>query len=102
MIAFGLLGIEEAGTVISNPFGDDDADLPLEMFCTVVHLDMSQTVAFGRLMHFANQAEESTAGLLPPDGRLRQTQPLTTQVFENDHDESHVMPILKFKKPKKA
>jgi hypothetical protein len=27
MLSFGLMGIEEAGKIIQNPFGDDDSDL---------------------------------------------------------------------------
>jgi putative membrane protein len=32
-ITFGLLGIEEAGVAIEDPFGDDPNDLPLEELC---------------------------------------------------------------------
>ena len=33
VIAFGLLGIEEAGIEIEDPFGTDPNDLPLEAIC---------------------------------------------------------------------
>ena len=33
VIAFGLLGIEEAGVEIEDPFGDDPNDLPVEAIC---------------------------------------------------------------------
>lgn len=38
-IAFGLLGIEEAGIEIEDPFGEDPNDLPLEDICNVVQRD---------------------------------------------------------------
>lgn len=34
VIAFGLLGIEEAGVEIEDPFGDDPNDLPIDTICT--------------------------------------------------------------------
>jgi putative membrane protein len=39
VIAFGLLGIEEAGVEIEDPFGDDPNDLPLENLCAVIARD---------------------------------------------------------------
>jgi putative membrane protein len=38
-IAFGLLGIEEAGVEIEDPFGDDPNDLPLETMCATIGRD---------------------------------------------------------------
>jgi putative membrane protein len=38
-IAFGLLGIEEAGVEIEDPFGDDPNDLPLEAICATIQRD---------------------------------------------------------------
>lgn len=38
-IAFGLLGIEEAGVEIEDPFGDDPNDLPLEVICATIQRD---------------------------------------------------------------
>jgi putative membrane protein len=38
-IAFGLLGIEEAGVEIEDPFGDDPNDLPIEDICKVIARD---------------------------------------------------------------
>lgn len=38
-IAFGLLGIEEAGVEIEDPFGDDPNDLPIEAICATVGRD---------------------------------------------------------------
>jgi putative membrane protein len=38
-IAFGLVGIEEAGVEIEDPFGTDANDLPLEAFCASVAED---------------------------------------------------------------
>ena len=39
VIAFGMLGIEEAGVEIEDPFGDDPNDLPLEDICAVIARD---------------------------------------------------------------
>ena len=36
MVAFAMLGIEEAGIEIEDPFGDDPNDLPLERFCASI------------------------------------------------------------------
>lgn len=38
-IAFGLLGIEEAGVEIEDPFGDDPNDLPIEAICATIGRD---------------------------------------------------------------
>ncbi len=40
LVAFILLGIEEIGVEIEDPFGSDDNDLPLERFCSGVEDDM--------------------------------------------------------------
>ncbi len=40
LIAFVLLGIEEIGVEIEDPFGLDDNDLPLEKFCATVERDV--------------------------------------------------------------
>jgi len=39
VIAFGLLGIEEAGVEIEDPFGDDPNDLPLDAICVTIGRD---------------------------------------------------------------
>ena len=39
VIAFGLIGIEEAGMEIEDPFGQDENDLPLQEFCDGVLVD---------------------------------------------------------------
>lgn len=39
VISFGLLGIEEAGVEIEDPFGDDPNDLPVEAICAVIARD---------------------------------------------------------------
>lgn len=39
IIAFGLLGIEDAGVEIEDPFGDDPNDLPLDDICGVIARD---------------------------------------------------------------
>ncbi len=40
VIAFGLLGIEEAGVEIEDPFGDDPNDLPLEAISATIGRDV--------------------------------------------------------------
>jgi putative membrane protein len=40
LIAFIMLGIEEIGVEIEDPFGTDDNDLPLERFCATVESDL--------------------------------------------------------------
>lgn len=42
-IAFGLLGIEEAGVEIEDPFGDDPNDLPIETMCATIGRDAKAT-----------------------------------------------------------
>jgi len=39
IIAFGMLGIEEAGVEIEDPFGDDPNDLPIETICATIGRD---------------------------------------------------------------
>jgi putative membrane protein len=38
-ISFGMLGIEEAGVEIEDPFGDDPNDLPIEAICATIQRD---------------------------------------------------------------
>jgi ion channel-forming bestrophin family protein len=40
-IAFGLLGIEEAGVEIEDPFGTDPNDLPLDALCATIRRDVT-------------------------------------------------------------
>ncbi len=40
LVTFVLLGIEEIGVEIEDPFGLDDNDLPLEKFCATVERDL--------------------------------------------------------------
>jgi putative membrane protein len=42
-VAFVLLGIEEIGVEIEDPFGDDDNDLPLESFCETIRRNVEET-----------------------------------------------------------
>ena len=41
-VAFALLGIEEIGVEIEDPFGTDDNDLPLEAFCETIRRNVEQ------------------------------------------------------------
>lgn len=40
LVSFILLGIEEIGVEIEDPFGVDDNDLPLETFCATIDRDL--------------------------------------------------------------
>jgi putative membrane protein len=39
-----LLGVEEIGTEIENPFGEDANDLPLEEICTNISQDIEDLI----------------------------------------------------------
>jgi ion channel-forming bestrophin family protein len=41
-VAFTLLGIEEIGVEIEDPFGTDDNDLPLEQFCETIRKNVEE------------------------------------------------------------
>src|SRR5436190_17627129 len=41
-VAFTLLGIEEIGVEIEDPFGTDDNDLPLEAFCETIRRNVEE------------------------------------------------------------
>lgn len=43
-IAYTVLGIEEIGVEIENPFGYDDNDLPLEQFCETIAANLLELV----------------------------------------------------------
>jgi len=45
LIAFALLGIEEAGIEIEDPFGTDANDLPLDAICEGIARDLAQLAA---------------------------------------------------------
>jgi putative membrane protein len=47
-IAFGLLGIEEAGVEIEDPFGDDPNDLPIEAICATIQRDTAALADLAR------------------------------------------------------
>ena len=41
VVAFGMIGIEEAGNEIEDPFGTDPNDLPLEALCATIAKDVA-------------------------------------------------------------
>lgn len=43
-VAYALLGIEEIGVEIEDPFGTDDNDLPLEAFCATIRRHVEEMV----------------------------------------------------------
>jgi putative membrane protein len=44
ILSFVLLGVEEIGTEIENPFGEDANDLPLEEICTNISQDIEDLI----------------------------------------------------------
>src|SRR5262249_7670419 len=46
-ITFGLLGVEEAGIEIEDPFGLDPNDLPLDELCADLDRDLAEFVTLG-------------------------------------------------------
>lgn len=58
LVAYILLGIEEIGVEIEEPFGTDDNDLPLDRFCTTI--------------------EQNLRALLPADGAPTVATPTVT------------------------
>jgi putative membrane protein len=44
VVSFGLIGIEEAGVEVEDPFGTDPNDLPLESFCFTIARDTASLV----------------------------------------------------------
>lgn len=44
ILSFVLLGIEEIGTEIENPFGDDANDLPLDEICTTISANIEDLI----------------------------------------------------------
>jgi putative membrane protein len=47
LIAYLLVGIEEIGVEIEDPFGEDDNDLPLEVFCETIQRNIGSLAAGG-------------------------------------------------------
>ncbi|NJN76321.1 MAG: hypothetical protein HC796_09175 [Synechococcaceae cyanobacterium RL_1_2] len=45
LVSFALLGIEEIGIEIENPFGYDENDLPLDAICNTVKQDIEELIA---------------------------------------------------------
>ncbi len=52
-ITFGLVGIEEAGVEIEDPFGTNPNDLPMEEFCDTITRDM------GELSHLSKRLSKA-------------------------------------------
>lgn len=44
ILSFVLLGVEEIGTEIENPFGDDANDLPLDEICATISQDIEDLI----------------------------------------------------------
>jgi putative membrane protein len=48
-VSFSLLGIEEAGLEIEDPFGEDPNDLPLDDICGVISRDANMIAGLGKM-----------------------------------------------------
>lgn len=59
-VAFILLGIEEIGVEIEDPFGFDDNDLPLEQFCMTIERDLEGAATY---LDTRNPNHESQTGV---------------------------------------
>jgi putative membrane protein len=46
LISFTLLGIEEIGLEIENPFGYDTNDLPLDDICNIIKDDIEDFITY--------------------------------------------------------
>ena len=47
LVAFGLIGIEEAGVEIEDPFGLDPNDLPMDELCAGIALEAQELADAG-------------------------------------------------------
>lgn len=65
IVSFVLLGIEEIGNEIEDPFGTDPNDLPLDEICQTILTNVESTIAFVPDDRFLpSQADEATASEL--------------------------------------
>jgi putative membrane protein len=46
LVSFILLGVEQIGNEIENPFGHDFNDLPIDEICTSVSANVEQAIAY--------------------------------------------------------
>lgn len=56
-IALGLLGIEEAGVEIEDPFGHDPNDLPLTKICNVIERDIRSMTNFEQVVNMQEEVK---------------------------------------------
>jgi putative membrane protein len=54
LISFTLLGIEEIGNQIEDPFGNDPNDLPLDDFCNVMLRNIDDIIRLSERKQYAN------------------------------------------------
>ncbi len=54
LISFTLLGIEEIGNQIEDPFGNDPNDLPLDMLCKVMIRNIDDMIRLSEPKQYAN------------------------------------------------
>jgi len=66
LISFTLLGIEEIGLEIENPFGYDTNDLPLDAICNTIKYDIEEFLTFNP--HLNSKSEK----IYPEDGYDKQ------------------------------
>jgi len=64
IISFGMLGIDEAGVEIEDPFGLDDNDLPLDKICANIAKQAEAIAKFGQGNSPAISGESSKSATL--------------------------------------
>jgi putative membrane protein len=73
LISFILLGVEEIGNEIENPFGYDLNDLPLDELCKTVSQNIDDTI--GHNLEFEGSADPSQSGRLISCGDSESKEP---------------------------
>jgi ion channel-forming bestrophin family protein len=67
LVSFVLLGVEEIGNEIENPFGYDFNDLKLDAICDTLRQDIKTTSAFGADGLLATKTELETVSDIPTE-----------------------------------
>ncbi len=70
MIAFGLIGIEEAGVEVEDPFGYDPNDLPLEAICANIEREILALAEAPTRSGTLRTAASPTSEAGPPSQRV--------------------------------
>lgn len=57
-VSFLLMGVEEVGRQLENPFGYDVNDLPLDALCTTIASNVETTIALGQSLALSPEPEQ--------------------------------------------